>query len=83
MSIAPFFQNWATGNALYAQYFSLFPAGKHNKNHHLLHINKNIKGGNYHMFDEYDEIMSVQEVADAIFCGKNTIYKLIKDKQLS
>ena len=35
------------------------------------------------MFDEYDEIMSVQEVADAIFCGKNTIYKLIKDKQLS
>ena len=35
------------------------------------------------MFDEYDEIMSVQEVADAIFCGKNTIYKLIKDHQLS
>lgn len=34
------------------------------------------------MFEEYDSIMSVQEVCEALQVGKNTIYKLIMQKEL-
>lgn len=34
------------------------------------------------MFDEYDSIMNVQEVCEALQIGKNTVYKLISKKEL-
>ena len=34
------------------------------------------------MFEEYEPIMSIQDVCDALMVGKNTVYSLIKSGKL-
>lgn len=35
------------------------------------------------MFEEYEPVMSIQDVCDALMVGKNTVYNLIKSGKLN
>ena len=34
------------------------------------------------MFDNYDDILTVAEVMDILYVGKNTVYRLLNDGEL-
>lgn len=34
------------------------------------------------MFNEYDDIMSIEDVSEALHIGKNRVYELLSSKQL-
>ena len=34
------------------------------------------------MYNDFDEMLSIDEVAQILYCGRNTVYRLLKEQKI-